>query len=309
MLQITAVLRARHIIASLSLITLPLFIVQGCGKSSKGNNPGNPHTVSLPLEGALTDIPLHSEQTVHVQFTLQPPVELGPIATAELDVSATMDHLTITPFLSKRNIGALVPLLSGQQIAQSYIRVGNNPETVCSEGVTYGPFSVSATFFEGASPDVETIELNAPTISIINNGSAVICLEVYSAFEGMFSVSELKGTITEEECAAPANFAGIWSGFYECGNTCGEVFGGTVDILVTQSGNTASYVDASGDRYEGKVCGNVFRFERIGNDEIERGTMTIIDATHAIKRSTWRGRSAPFCAGDCEDQLTRQPVN
>ena len=75
---------------------------------------------------------------------------------------------------------------------------------------------------------------------------------------------------------------------------------------VSQNGRPATCTDEGDDEYQGRICGNVFTFERIEENEIERGTLTLDDANHATKRSTWRGQQSPFCTGDCVDQLTRQ---
>jgi hypothetical protein len=78
-------------------------------------------------------------------------------------------------------------------------------------------------------------------------------------------------------------------------------------ITFTQNGRSGTYIDDGGDEYEGTICGNVFTFERFEENEIERGTLTLEDANHATKRSTWRLQVSPYCTGDCVDQLTRQP--
>ena len=121
------------------------------------------------------------------------------------------------------------------------------------------------------------------------------------------SLDDLHADVTQEDCDPPANFAGQWVGTYECGNSCsGFPFGGQISLTVTQDGTSASYTDDGGDMYTGQVCGNVFRFRRVGpvvDDEV--GSLTLEGADMATKRSTWRTTSEPFCGGHCVDVLTR----
>jgi hypothetical protein len=101
-------------------------------------------------------------------------------------------------------------------------------------------------------------------------------LSITANFDATFSLDSVEGDVTQEDCGAPANFAGRWTGTYECGNSCsGTPFGGEVDLIVTQDGASATYTDGggSGDMYTGTVCGNVFRFRRTspsGDDEVRR---------------------------------------
>ncbi|MCP4568296.1 MAG: hypothetical protein GY841_12025 [FCB group bacterium] len=289
---------------SFLLLVIALLICSGCGDDSSptgGNPPGSPTNISVPMDGALDDIQLLANQTTQVNVTLHVPPSVGVIASAELDVVGTLEHVNVT---AASKLKGLLAMLSGQATAQAYIRVGSDPETVCQEGILYGPFQIAQGFFGDPSP--EAISLDEPTVQLLNGGMVAICIDFISTFDANFSIEEMEFDVTSEDCGTPSDFAGYWSGPFECGHSCDdEPFGGTVGLTVTQDGSTASYVDLSDDSYTGTICGNKFRFERIELNEIERGTMTLIDNNYAIKRSTWRTRSEPYCFGDCVDTLTR----
>jgi hypothetical protein len=104
-------------------------------------------------------------------------------------------------------------------------------------------------------------------------------------------------------CAPIANFAGLWHSNYTCwlGDDGGIYKEGQFDLTITQTGDQASYVD--GDlKFSGTVCGSVWAFRAMSDKEIEQGTLTLIDATHATRESHWwTGASS----GGCHDDLTR----
>lgn len=290
----------------LTLVTA-IATLAGCSDDAnptEHNEPDGPAKVSIPLEGALQNIQLTANQTTQVMATFQVPPEIGMIESASLDVAATMQHLQVNNVAKLGNLSGLLNVLAGQEIAQAFIRVGSDTNTVCQQGALYGPYSVSDTYFDSPSPNVDTIELAQSTIQILNSGPAVLCLEIFSSFDATLSIDQLEAEVAESDCGAPADFSGLWTGTYQCGNSCGGGFGGDIQLTITQSGSTASYVDDEGYVYTGRVCGNVFRFERVDADEIERGSIVLEDAAHATKRSTWR-EQPDGCYGDCIDLLTR----
>lgn len=291
-----------------------LLILAACalsGGCSGDDGPGQPQDpqpqrVVAELEGAVADVQLTAGVPSTLVFTLQLPPDLAPVTAAEIDVAATLDHVQVDGVPLWQLIARKAARLFGGDEdlgATAFIRIGDDPETVCEAGILYGPFTVS----QGTSlvVDPETAAADGPTLQIINSGSTVLCLTVTANIDAEFSVDALAVDLVTGDCAAPADFAGTWTGTYQCGNSCGAPFGGDVTITVTQDGEDASYVDQSGDTYTGRVCGDTFHFERIDGDEIERGTMILDGPNAATKRSTWRGTSPPNCSGDCVDVLTR----
>ncbi|MBK7702475.1 MAG: hypothetical protein IPI34_06030 [bacterium] len=307
----------RHRSLSASLLTTSIqgaSILAACcliGGCSGDDGPGQPQDpqpqrVVAELEGAVADVQLAAGVTSTLVFTLQLPPDLAPVTAAEIDVAATLDHVQVDGVPLWQLIARKAARLFGGDEdlgATAFIRIGDDPATVCEAGILYGPFTVS----HGTSlvVDPETAAADGPTLQIINSGTTVLCLSVTANIDAEFSVDAVAMDLVEGECDAPADFAGTWTGTYQCGNSCGEPFSGDVTLTVTQDGDEASYVDQSGDTYTGRVCGDTFHFERIDGDEIERGAMTLDGPDSATKRSTWRGASPPHCSGDCVDVLTR----
>jgi hypothetical protein len=273
----------------------------GCDSSSdpnEGENP-NPTRVSFPLEGAVSGVQLQAGVPQDLMFTLQMPPEMESVQGVELDIEGTLMHGELTDV----SVLSLLSRAGEPPTAVAYMRVGTDTATVCSEGIAYGPFNVSQSTSLEVNPPTATAD--SATVQIINTGSVVICMNITTNFDATFSLDSLEVDVTQEDCATPAAFAGTWSGTYQCSDGCsGKPFGGKIELVVTQNGTSASYSDGD-DVYTGTICGNLFRFERHDEFEIERGTMTLTDANHAIKRSTWRLTNPPYCSGNCEDVLTR----
>ncbi len=287
------------------LVVLVLFA--GCSDDDPAQ-PNNPTTRSIvaPLENAITDVPLLAYQPTNVTFTLQLPPDIPSVTAAEIDIAGTLDHVQIDGIPLAAMIARKIAwLLGGEEDhnATAYIRIGSDPESVCEEGPLYGPFAINHGTSLEASP--ATVMADEGALQIINTGSMTVCLTITTNFDCDLSVDGVAMDLTPGNCAAPANFAGTWSGTYQCGNWCGEPFGGPVELVVTQDGSEASYTDQGGDTFEGRVCGNTFRYEYVGEGFTERGTMTLNSNGTATKRSTWRGIEAPYCGGDCSDTLTR----
>jgi hypothetical protein len=295
-----------YILIFLLLICL-FFIYLNCGSESKptnGDQPGKPLQVSMPLEGAFENIQLVANQTTYVEASLEVPPDLGIIEEAEIDIPGSAQYFNLSYSQASFKLDNLFTLLSGTASAQVIIRVGSDPATVCEQGVEYGPYTITPTSLENQQPD--KIALGQSTLQILNTGSVQICMEILSTVDATFSIDQLEAGVAEGNCGTPTDFSGRWAGTYECGNSCtGESFGDTVEIVVTQDGNNAYYIDLMNETYSGTICGNLFRFEHIGEEFIERGTLILTDENHATKRSTWRGTSPPYCFGSCVDVLTR----
>ena len=294
---------ALALVTALSLAGLP-----GCG-GDDGAHPGGGGTtrVVAPLENAVVDVPLVANQPTTIELTLQLPPDIPLVTSAEIDVAATLDHVTIDHVALWKLIARKVAHLAGKAEdlgATAMIRVGSDPSTVCETGILYGPFTVS----HGTSLVVEpaTATADEATLQVINLGMMTLCLVVTANFDCTLSVDAVAMDIREGRCAAPADFAGTWTGTFECGNWCQQPFGGDQQMTIVQDGTNASFVDDGGDTFEGVVCGNMFRFEYTGTGFRERGTLTLNEDGTATMRSTWRSDTPPYCGGDCLDQVTRE---
>jgi hypothetical protein len=267
---------------------------------------GSPRRILAPLEGAVTDVPLVANVPTEIELTVYLPPDVGAVEAATIDVAATLEQVRLDGIPLMQLLARKLARTMGRADdvgATAFIRIGSDPGTVCEQGILYGPFEVAHTTELEVTP--ATAEADAATLQVINAGLMSLCVVITPNFDATFSLDGVAVDLTEASCTASANFAGTWSGSYQCGNSCGDPFGGPIELTVTQSGSQASYTDDLGVTFNGRVCGEVFRFERVGTDYIERGTLTLTGPNTAVKRSTWRNVDPPFCGGDCVDELTR----
>lgn len=292
--------------ASLVFLTL-LACLPGCSDDGPAGPAGDaPYRLVAPLENAVVDVPLLANQPTTINLTIQLPPDIGLVESAEIDVEGTLEHVTIDGIPLWKLIARKAARLFGQADdigATATIRVGSNPETVCESGILYGPFTVSHGTALVVDPPTATAD--AATLEVINLGLMTICLTVTANIDATLSVDAVAMDIAEGRCDSPTNFSGTWNGTWGCRNNCGVDDGGDITMVVTQDGTDASYTDQGGATYTGVVCGNMFRFEYVGEDYRERGTLTLTGANTAVKRSTWRSHTPPYCGGDCTDNLVR----
>lgn len=284
-----------------------LAFLPGCSDDGPSGPSGDAsYRLVAPLENAVVDVPLLANQPQTINLTLQLPPDIGVVESAVIDVEGTLEHVTIDGVPLLQLIARKAARLLGQADevgAVATIRVGSDPETVCETGITYGPFTVS----HGTSlvVDPPTATANEATLEVINLGLMTICLTVTANIDATLSVDAVAIDIAEGRCDAPTDFSGTWSGTWGCVNNCGGNEGGDIVLVVTQDGTDASYTDDGGITYTGVVCGDMFRFEYVGEYYRERGTLTLTGPDTALKRSTWRSHTPPYCGGDCTDYLTR----
>lgn len=283
-------------------LLLAVSLLASCSDDGDGSR-----TVVVPLEGAVREQMLVANEPNQLVFTLQLPPEYRNVLGVTLDAEGSARHVTVESVPGKalfRNSWKDIVRLLGGHGGTATIRVGDDPTTVCSQGILYGPFEVSHTTSAQVGP--ETVEADAPTLEIINAGMIAMCVTITPTIDVVFGIDSVDVQVTQGVCDSPGDFAGTWTGTYNCNNSCGDDFGGQITINVNQDGEVASYSDGEAT-FTGTVCGNHFRFERITAGEIERGTLTLDGPNEATKRSTWRSTSFPFCNGNCVDVLTRVP--
>jgi hypothetical protein len=191
-----------------------------------------------------------------------------------------------------------------------YVRIGASAGTVCQDGLLYGPFTVY-----GSNIYPSTASAAPSSVSIINSGSAAMCIQILSEDSAKINVSNV--SIDATPCnQAPANISGKWKGKYTCinyidgctTNDCNEV-NLPVDFTITQpqdgNGYSAVYTDGTAT-YNGTVCGNVFKFDggKPGYYK-ENGTFVLNNNGTATKNSTWYADGYGYNWGTCTDEIHR----
>jgi len=305
------------------IILLLLGGFQGCASNGgdddddNGDETGSVQHLVIPRVSAAAKYHLHAGQTENFIFTYHLPPSAQAFSSVEIDLSATLNHLTVTSGLVSAPSSFFSRMFAFMKQKESiaaenttleaFVRIGNDPTTVCATGTLYGPFTLSLdSLFQPTAVVPASVSADAVTLDIINVGSVSICMIIYSPVDLTISLESIEVDVIQSECDPPSNFAGPWTGTFQCGNSCtGEPFGGIIQLTVTQSGTSASYTDNDGGTFTGKICGNSFRFERSQSQEYERGIMTLNGDGSATKRSAWRTTTENPCGGDCVDILTR----
>jgi hypothetical protein len=295
----------------LPILALFVAVLCGCDKETSptdNTSSSQSNTVSIPLEGTHSDIKIMANQKVRKVFTFHMLPDVGVIEGIKIDVKATLDKAKISSGLNKKTgLQKLQRLLSEQQV-KVFFRFGTDPATVCEEGEEFGP--KTATFSYLNSPKAGEIDLPKSAIKILNGGFIVICTDLISSFDVTLNIDKIETKIRENECGAPQKFHGYWKGVYRCDQTVDGryegSFGDSITIRMTQDGDEAAYTNLKDENYTGRICGDIYKFERSGNKESERGTMALVGEDRAVKRSTYQSKSGENSfSGNCVDSLVR----
>ena len=180
------------------LAALALTYTVSCSSSKAPSGPGGggggtgTQTYVLSLGHGASDIQVHANQTEYFQMTYQIPPELVNIQNVEIDVAASLKHVSVAvPLRPSSILQALSSLWNNgfDSSAVVYLRFGTDPFTVCDDGIVYGPRTVSATSF--LSPAPETATLDASIIDLMNTGTLAICAEIVSTVDATFSIDSV----------------------------------------------------------------------------------------------------------------------
>jgi hypothetical protein len=144
---------------SLLVIMAVAGLAAGCSSSGDGSTGGNgtgggggggggtgPTRVTLPLGTTLQGVAVTANQPTQVVFTHSLPP--GVVTSWRPDLSATMQHLrlSVTPPTTFRGAMDMVAAaLTGTVSVTARIAAADQRETVCTSGVSYGPFSMTLT--------------------------------------------------------------------------------------------------------------------------------------------------------------------
>jgi hypothetical protein len=278
----------------------------GCsgGGGGGGANETTQH-FELSVAAKAANVPLTNGTSVPFVGTYHAPHVPGPMAftALKLDAAATLATASLTKTGSRKADPAWGFSSPAATDADVTLFVGADEATVCASGIRYGPFGVT---LGGAPPD--PLEADQATLSILNRGSAAVCVLVVPHVDATLNVGKV--AVDATTCEVPAqDIGGEWTGTYQCINSpCGSD-GGPVTLFITQDGHSAHYTDDGGATYDGTVCGGVFRFNGGGTDPggdyTEGGTFFLNADGGASKSSTWRYVAPDACAGSCSDTLSR----
>jgi hypothetical protein len=189
----------------------------------------------------------------------------------------------------------------------AYILLGASADTVCQDGLPYGPFLIAGSV---SAPTVSPpyVAAEPSSVNIVNAGTFAMCFQIVSGTDASIHVGD--SSVDATQCGQPpANISGAWRGTYTCNNHgFPSDINQPITLTITQDGNRAHYVDDGGSTYDGTVCGNVFRFSRTfpTDYEMERGRFVLNMNGSATKTSTWVSKSSPDTGwGTCTDHLRR----
>lgn len=223
------------------------------------------------------------------------------------------NYVTITPGLAgnsiiKKFLAMFTSPAEATSTMYMYVRIGASVDTVCQDGFLYD----TITFNGNGYIDPSTVSAAPSSVSIINSGSAAMCIQILSEESATINISNV--SIDATPCnQAPANISGTWKGKYTCINygcaDCNEV-NLPVKFTITYPDpldkTRAVYTDGTAT-YNGTVCGNVFKFD--GGDPglyKENGTFVLNNNGTGTKNSTWYSEYNPDTFwGTCTDNIHR----
>ncbi len=313
---------------ALERVCLPLTMIigvlgLGCGESTvafPAPPPTTARTVVVAADpGQFDDVVIRAGLSQRFVLPSRGVPPAGPFDALELDIDATLGQISIAPPPAPAGVFFAAPAaeaLTGT--AEVLVRAGLDSEefSVCDEGEEYGPFTLpldGGPVLAGA----EDVKVEPATVQTINRGAYSICVEVTPTQDASFTIDGV--TFEAADCAVPvADVSGIWVGPYECTDSCGPNFGGTVRVQIAQEGINGSYMDDQGGGFKGTVCEQQLRYSggygcnepgssALVCEEVESGVFVRTGENTALKRSTFTYFDGALpCTGTCNDALTRE---
>jgi len=224
--------------------------------------------------------------------------------------SVSIDLASQTANLSS-NLKGSVMHETASGIAEVSVRVGtvDDAAAVCESGIDQGSYSV--TYGSGSSPssvDPPTGTVSRAAMGLLYGSSTPIaCVSIVSDTDATVGVETDSAAVELTDCnEEPADIDGYWTGTYTCTNSCypsDDDLVREITLHIDQNGSSATYTDSEA-KYQGSICGNVFKYESISAPGYtEYGTFTLNADGSAGKTSTWTD-TAGLCHGDCQDSLS-----
>jgi hypothetical protein len=266
--------------------------------------------VTMPASTDVKNVQVTAgDNTIKFLYTLPAGADKYDNISVDLQDILT-NSVSIAGLTTGSNIKQLLAMLISSAEAQSTVyvsaRIGASIDTVCEDGFLY-PFTISGSALN-PTIDPPTATAAPSSVSIIKSGAFAICLQFNSPIDATVNANDVSVDVTPCN-QAPKNISGKWKGTYTCIN-----YGWPSDInqpitlTITQNGSSAQYVDDGGAVYQGTVCGNVFKFNRVSplDYDNENGTFVLNNNGTGTKNSTWFSNSSPSTNwGTCTDNLHR----
>jgi hypothetical protein len=294
-----------------------LVLLWGCSSGGGGGGGGaNTSKMSvkanLPAAAQAVSVTGGANQVVSQVYAL--PATLGADLAVEdvtVDLKTTLGLGTVALKASPKAGGPAGALGAvGSSVAQMFVHVGPAADaaTVCATGFQYGPFAVTTAAGGGVDVDPPTATASRQTMSVINTGSAAICVEIDADVDVDASLDKVALDLTT--CDTAADFiGGDWSGTYHCANSggasCGDEGGDVFLVIFQDEGSHSARYTSDIESFSGTVCGSRFRFDGgVAGSYTESGTFTRTGTGTATKHSEWHS-VIDSCGGVCDDQLTQ----
>jgi len=209
----TAQITRRRFVAAVMSSAVIALAAGGCGGGSK-NSPTGPgpsgeeERVVVPLEGAMSGVELHAGLVTQQVFTIQMPTSTRKIASARIDIAATLkNHGQLEHVLlpAARRLASRAGLADAPTVTVS-IRVGSDPDSVCTNGRLYGPFV--ATFSSSLEVNPPSVLADSATVEIMGTGGLAVCATITPNFDGTVNLDSLETAVVEEDCELQRRLVG-----------------------------------------------------------------------------------------------------
>lgn len=288
----------------------------GCSSGSGGGGGGaNTSDISvkanLPAAAQAISIAAGNNKVTSQVYAVPPTLGADLAVTdVTVDLQATLGLGTVAFKASPKAGGpAGARGAAGASVAQMFVHIAPAAEiaTVCSTGFAYGPFAVTEAAGGGVAVDPPTATANRQTMSVVNLGSAAICVEIHADQDVDANLPQVALDVTTCDEGADS-IGGDWSGTYTCKNTGCDDEGGDIFLTIIQDrGSHSAKYTSDLEGFAGTVCGNRFEFDGGVNGAYdESGVFTQTTVGKAKKHSEWHSViPGDSCHGVCDDVLTQ----
>jgi hypothetical protein len=237
-------------------------------------------------------------------FVVPSDLDWGTPVALEFDVAETLNHLDLQRM--DGGTSGVDPVLT----VRFGLVAGTQSETACDDAELAEVNILGDADFDELTTDTATVGIPPAGVEAAAEGEFSLCFESSVSVDAALTLSELFGSFAiepPEDCAAPRQVAGEYSGTYACTDDCGGTEGGNITLRVLQAEHTGLYFDDLGAFYLGSVCSGSFSFFGGAMGYYESGTLTFTDEG-ATKTSQYHSVFSG-CGGTCEDTLTLVPSN